>query len=126
VVRHRSTAPGEHCEAARYFYPNAPTDVRPGTAKLRPTRGAADIKAMSAADALAVVQDELGERGWTTADLVASCDGSPSRATIYAFLASQPVSRRCQALILRAVGRSIDAAPDTSEGAGADILRPAA
>jgi hypothetical protein len=74
-------------------------------------------------DALGVTRKEMARRGWKPADLVAACSGSPSRATIYQFLAGQPVSRRCQALILRAVGRATTDPPDGLAPLGTQIRR---
>jgi DNA-binding transcriptional regulator YiaG len=69
------------------------------------------------------VTSEMANRGWKPANLVAACAGSPSRATVYYFLAGDPISRRCQAQILRALGTTVASSPAPAPPDGAEIRR---
>jgi DNA-binding transcriptional regulator YiaG len=70
-----------------------------------------------------LVNREMAARGWKPSDLVHACAGSPSRSSVYNFLVGQPVSRRCQAQILRAVGLKLQSEPGRMSTAGAEIRR---
>jgi DNA-binding Xre family transcriptional regulator len=95
--------------------PSAGSSERRGRATTQPHSGAA------AGDAVALVRSEMAALRWSPGDLVAACAGSPSRATVYHFLAGQRISRRCQAQILRAIGQGPTTEPQSRTTAGTEI-----